>query len=106
MWLCPSDNIHRVLEIIKAHIYHDTARETFRVLPLRYKLGKILVLAHKSPRLFNNDSSRKTFWLHDHEYLEVAHPTGAKILRAPSRKHTKNLWETLDLNQSSTRRKW
>lgn len=48
MWLCPSDNVRRVLEIIRTHIYHDTMKGTLTALPLRNKLGKIGVLPSAS----------------------------------------------------------
>lgn len=44
MRLCPSDKVHRGLEIIRTHIYHDTMRGTLTVLPQRKKLGKICAL--------------------------------------------------------------
>lgn len=48
MWLCPSDNVRRVLEIIRTHIYHDTMKGTLTALPLRNKLGKTAVLPSAS----------------------------------------------------------
>lgn len=73
--------------------------------PLRLELGKICVLSAQPWRLYKNISpspQKNPSCFHDPECLEGASP----LSKAPSNKHTENLWETLDPNHWSAGEKW